>query len=419
MYKSIVNMKLGYNLRSFDLKNKLYNFSPGPAPIPEKVLEIISHDLSKNSEKFGHGVTPAEISHRSPEFDEIKKSAESGLQKLMDIPNTHKILWTQGGGHGQFSSIPLNMIESYDDKINYVVTGTWSDRAYNEAKKFCNPRKIKNFNFSDNINSLKYNQIIETGLIDTILSCDDSYTYICSNETVNGLEYRDDSIQLPKCSNNLIVDMSSDFLTKKVDWSNIAVAFACTSKNLGISGATITIIDKRIFDRERLYEGKIPGILDWRLFNDTDSLYNTPAIFNIYLIDELIKYYNEKGIDKIESESIKKAELMYEYLDNNHLFYTPFVNLENKNHRSNMNIPFLVCDGDQIIMDEFLEFMYKNNIVGLRTKTPFNYKDMHMKEPLRVSFYNGISINDVKYLIKKMDEFKENILYKSKIYNNQ
>ena len=419
MYKSIVNKKLGYNLRPFDFKSKIYNFSPGPAPIPKEILLSISNDLSINSENFIHGVTPAEISHRSPEFDEIKKNAESELKKLMNIPNNFKILWTQGGGHGQFSSIPLNMVRTEDDKINYIVTGTWSDRAYNEAKKFCNPIKIKSSNFTNDLNSLKFNEIIETNNLEEIIDDNDSYTYICSNETVNGLEYKEDGVKLPKCDSNLIVDMSSDFLTKKVDWNNISVAFACTSKNLGMSGANIVIIDEKIFDRKRLYENKIPGILDWHLYKETDSLYNTPAIFNIYVIEKLLKYYNKKGIDVIENESKLKAELMYEYLDKNDLFYKPFVNKINKIHRSYMNIPFLVCDGDEIIMEEFLEHMYDSNIVGLRTRTPFNYQDFNMREPLRVSFYNGISVEDVKYLLKRMEEFKQKILYKTNYYKNQ
>lgn len=418
MYKSIVNKKLGYNLRSFDLTNKIYNFSPGPAPIPKEILSSISDDLSSDSKNFKYGITPAEISHRSPEFDEIKKSAELELKKLMNIPNNFKILWTQGGGHGQFASIPLNMIRTEGDKINYIVTGTWSDRAYNEAKKFCTPKKIISSNFTIDLNSLKFNEIIETNNLEKILEEDNNYTYICSNETVNGLEYREDGIRLPKCDSNLIVDMSSDFLTKKVDWNNISVAFACTSKNLGMSGANIVVIDEKIFHRKRLYENKIPGILDWNLYKETDSLYNTPPIFNIYVIEKLLKYYNKKGIDIIENESKLKAELMYEYLDNNDLFYKPFISKINKSHRSNMNIPFLVCDGDGIIMEEFLEHMYNSNIVGLRTKTPFKFEDFNMKEPLRVSFYNGISVEDVKYLIKRMEEFKQKILYKTNYYKN-
>lgn len=405
MFNEAVNMKSGYNLRAFVKNSKVYNFSPGPAPIPYEVLNSIKEDLSPDSDYFEYGITPCEISHRSPEFNEIKNSAEFELRKLMNIPNNFQILWTQGGGHGQFAAIPLNMSICSKDIINYVVTGTWSQRAYKESKKFLNSNKITLSRFSHINETLSYDELIETNNLEEYLSEYHNYTYICSNETVNGLEYRDNSMLLPKIRGKLVVDMSSDFLTKRVNWDNIYVAFACTSKNLGMSGATVTIINKNFFNTNRYYEGKIPSILDWKLYESTDSLYNTPAIFNIYMIEKILKYYNTKGIDKIENESNDKAKLVYEYLDNNDL-YKPFVNIINKNHRSNMNIPFYICDGNKKIMEDFLEYMFKQNIVGLRTKTPFNYQELNMKEPLRISLYNGISIEDVKYLIKHMEKFR-------------
>ena len=123
------------------------------------------------------------------------------------------------------------------------------------------------------------------------------------------------------------------------------------------------------------------------------------------MIEKILKYYNTKGIDNIENESNEKAKLVYNYLDDNDL-YKPFVNIVNKNHRSNMNVPFYICDGNKKIMEDFLEYMFKQNIVGLRTKTPFNYQNLNMKEPLRISLYNGISIEDVKYLINHMEQFR-------------
>jgi phosphoserine aminotransferase len=201
----------------------------------------------------------------------------------------------------------------------------------------------------------------------------------------------------------IVIDMSSDFLMKKIKWENVDLAFSCTSKNMGIAGACVLIIRENLLNELQL-ERNIPYILDWNLYNKTNSLFNTPAIFNIYLLEHILDSYisDFENIENMNKNTLDKSKLVYEFLDNNNKFKPVVLDIRS---RSNINIPFIVDNGNEETMIKFLEYCYKNNIVGLRTKTPFNYKDLGIVEPLRVSLYNGISINDTKHLINTMSEF--------------
>tara|TARA_Y100000991_G_scaffold213839_1_gene200258 strand:- start:1886 stop:3145 length:1260 start_codon:yes stop_codon:yes gene_type:complete len=394
----------GYSLTCNNKVFKTINFSPGPTQLPYKVMNVIKDDIFEN---YTLGVTPFEISHRCPEFNHILENTNNKLRKFMKITDDFEILWTQGGGHGQFSAIPLNMkklLGNNEDSANYLVTGTWSARAYAEASKFVNVRNSCKLYYNE-LNPLKYSNIPN----EINISNSDRYLYLCSNETVNGTEFRKDGMPYPSRDSlnetKLIVDMSSDFGMKSVNWNDIDVAFACTSKNFGVAGANITIIRNSLLNQLKEKENTIPCTLEWSNYYETNSLYNTPAVFNIYLIEKILDYYLDYGIYKIEEESKIKSKMVYDILDNSNL-YKPVV--ENKLIRSNINIPFIVDDGNDEIRSKFLEYCYINNVVGLRTKTPFKYSDFDMVEPLRISLYNGISIDDTKHLINVMKEF-ENI----------
>ena len=390
----------GYCLRANNKDYKVINVSPGPAQINSKIINKIQHDLSNN---FSHGVTPFEMSHRSPEFLQILDNVNNKLRKFLKIPENFDILWTQGGGHGQFSAIPLNMRNIPNIKGNYLVTGTWSERAFNEAKKFIDTSNSLENN-KENL-SLTLNDIPEK----INFNRDVFYHYLCSNETVNGIEFREDGIPYPSRvqlnSAKLFVDMSSDLCTKVVKWNKIDMAFACTSKNLGIAGANVVIIRKDLLNFIKRYDkNNIPGILDWNLYKNTNSLYNTPAIFNIYIIEKILDYYIDEllGIENIENLSKTKAEYIYSLMDNS-LLYKPLVT--NKKVRSNINIPFII--ENKKIREKFLEYTFMNNIVGFRTKTPFVYSDYGLIEPLRISLYNGISVKDTLHIVEVMKDFEQ------------
>jgi phosphoserine aminotransferase len=386
----------GFSLSSFQKNEKVINFSPGPSQIPRQVMNEIIQEL-----KFcKYGITPLEISHRSPEFTTLLDRVNSNLRYLMKIPDDFSIIWTQGGGHGQFSAVPLNLSSLFKENIskaNYVVTGTWSERAFQESNKFVHSYNSYDSTFHDNINNNKIsNEQIK-------VSEEDVYLFLCSNETVNGLEFRRDGITYP-CRQILkdtysVIDMSSDFTMKNLPWQNIDVAFACSSKNLGTAGANVTVIRNDLL--ELLSDDNIPGILNWKSYTRNNSLYNTPAIHNIFIIDKVIEYYLKKGdVDVLEFESREKSNVIYNYL-NKSILYNPQVN--DVVSRSNINIPFTVGNGCEQLRSQFLHHCFLNNVVGLRTRTPFQNK---MKEPLRISLYNGISLEDTEYLIEIMKDFE-------------
>lgn len=387
----------GYSIECYDNSYSLINFSPGPAPISINVLNTIKDELFTNS-KYVFGNTPLEMSHRSPQFMNIINNVNNKIRTLMEISNDFEIIWTQAGGHGQFSAIPLNMrtLQNFK-KGGYLVNGTWSSRAYNESKKFISSQNILE-NFYQQQKIMEYKS--QPQLFD--IPNDLDYVYLCSNETVNGLEYKQYLSRHQLKGAKQIVDMSSDFLMKKIHWDNIDIAFACTSKNMGVAGANILIIRKHLL--EQISVNDIPCVLSWKLYSEANSLYNTPAVFNIYLLEKIIDNYVSEmlNIENIYNNSIEKAKIFYDFLDNNTLF-SPVV--KDLSSRSIVNIPFIVGDGNHIIMSKFLEYSYLHNIVGLRTLTPFSYKSMGLIEPLRISLYNGISLDDVKQLIIAMKIF--------------
>jgi len=401
---SLNNKYEGYCLNACSKDKKVINFSPGPTQIPVPVLDLLY-------EKSVYGVTPYEISHRCPEFNEILNNVYNKMRQYMKVPDDFTILWTQGGGHGQFAAIPLNFKNIMNNKnANYVVTGTWSDRAFKESLKF-----IKSYDsVKSNIDSIKISNLDNFNFN---ISEDDKYVYLCSNETVNGLEFKESGVPYPNRkqlkNSKLIIDMSSDMCMKKINWNNVDMAFACTSKNLGVAGANVVIIRNELL-QEIDTKNEIPSILDWNIYNKSNSLYNTPAIFNIFLIDKILDYYiSLGGIEVMEQNSILKAKLVYDFLDQSKIFKAVVSNLK---LRSNINIPFIVANGNDEIMSLFLDYCYQNNIVGLRTKTPFSYKDYGMIEPLRISLYNGISIEETDLLVNTMKCFEEIITNNSKEY---
>tara|TARA_Y100000389_G_scaffold139358_1_gene137113 strand:+ start:1399 stop:2730 length:1332 start_codon:yes stop_codon:yes gene_type:complete len=389
----------GYSLNIFELSKPIINFSPGPTQFPKVLLEEIKEEFINST----NGITPLELSHRSPEFVNILSSVNENMKKLMKIPDDFKILWMHGGGHGQFGAIPMNLkhLITNNKYANYIVSGTWSNRAYEEACKVINTYN----SFNNDILPLNHKSITMDCLN---ISNNDAYVYFCSNETVNGIEFKKDGIPYPdrnmlKTARS-IIDMSSDFTMKNIDWTCVDVAFACTSKNLGIPGATIVIIRNDILDELYNNNNYIPSVLDWKIYNNTNSLYNTPAVYNIYIVNKYLNYYIERGgIDILEKESKIKSSIIYEFIDNSSLYKCLIID---KLSRSNINIPFFVGDGNREIRSKFLHFCYMNNIVGLRTKTPFRYCDYNMVEPLRINLYNGISIEESLKLVDVMKQFE-------------
>jgi phosphoserine aminotransferase len=327
------------------------------------------------------GLTSLPLSHPTPELQHILDHCVNMMRNVMAIPDNYEVLFTLGGGHGQFAALPLNLCHDMSDKATYVINGTWSARAQDEAIKYCNVQVIDG---SDPVTG-KFNTFPE--LTESLIDPESKYVYLCSNETVNGIEL----FRLPKLPESrkhipLVIDASSDFSTKPIDWvgSGVGVLFACASKNLGHPGVTVTIVRKDLLGKGKA-SPICPGVFNYTTNSDAGGLWNTPATFNIEVIGFLLDWLaREGGVEENERRSIAKSKCLYQVIDQSGGFYSTPVT--NKALRSRMNVPFNVAQGHQQLTEKFLIESWEQGIVGLRTLTPFG-----VGEYLRASLYNGIT----------------------------
>ena len=379
------------SLRSTAPTEEVINFSPGPTSLPKAVEKKIA-------EKFQNPeLTSLAMSHRTPEFQAILDHAINTARRVMEIPDEYDILFTHGGGHGQFAALPLNLCRNLTDKATYVVNGTWSERAQEEGNKYCSAEIIDGKDPQTHL----YTYFPE--LTEKNIHPDSKYVYVCSNETVNGIElHRLPTLPESRKHIPLIVDASSDFTTKPIDWLNagVGVLFACASKNIGHPGLTITIVRKDL-----LGEGKAstlcPGVFNYTTNSDAGNLWNTPATFNIEVVGILMDWLEQEGgVYENERRSIEKSQLLYDVIDQSNGFYgTP---IKDMSLRSRMNVPFNIKNGDDELTNRFLIESWELGLIGLRTLTPFGVGDY-----LRASLYNGVTINDAGKLAKFMTDFLE------------
>ncbi|MGX9419125.1 3-phosphoserine/phosphohydroxythreonine transaminase [Vibrio sp. WJH972] len=363
------------------------NFSPGPTGLPKDVEAKIAASFQTT------GITSLAMSHRAPEFQKILDNTLATTRRVMKIPDDYAILFTHGGGHGQFAALPLNLCQNQSDIATYVVNGTWSARGRDEAGRYCNVQTID----AQDPSTGTYTTFPE--LTEDAIDSKSKYLYLCSNETVNGIElYR-----LPKLPESrqhipLVIDASSDFSTKPIDWinANVGVLFACASKNIGHPGLTMTVIRKDLLGNA---SPLCPGVFNYTISSDTGNLWNTPATFNIEVVGFLMDWLEQNGgVDACEQRSIAKSNVLYDVIDSSNGFYgTPIVD---KNLRSRMNVPFNVNGGNEELTNKFLIESWEKGIVGLRTLTPFGVGDY-----LRASLYNGITLSDVTTLTEFLRDF--------------
>ncbi|KAL7507021.1 hypothetical protein ACHAXN_008640 [Cyclotella atomus] len=376
--------------------SSIHNFSPGPTSLPS-VVESIIRQRCFPSNRLGSMA----LSHRSPEFGSILSSAVSKLRRVMAIPDEYEVLFTQGGGHGQFAAIPLNLCSSVDCHATYVVSGTWSARAVDEAKKYCRPTVISN-NQNNSTGDDKYFPLQE--MIDNHHP-DSKFIYLCSNETVNGIELHRLPI-IPSTMPPLVVDASSDFTTKPISWreSNVGLLFACASKNVGHAGITVVIVRKDLISGdENRANPMTPGFMDYKVNIAAKNVWNTIPTFNVDVVGIMMEWMLDVGgVNVLEERSVQKANLVYGVIDESNGFYkTPLP--KESGYRSRMNVPF--CVANEMINSEeftnlFLVECWKRGIVGLKTVTPFK-----QGKYLRVSLYHGVSMEDVLILTLFMKEF--------------
>ena len=355
---------------------RVYNFSAGPAVLPEEVLKKAADEMLDYK---GCGMSVMELSHRSKEFKQIFETTESTLRQIMDIPENYKVLFLQGGASLQFAMVPLNLIAKFK-KADYVHTGQWTKKAIKEAKKYLEVNVVASSE-EDNFTSIPK-------LDANAFSSDADYFYIATNNTIYGTSYK----EIPETAGvPLVADMSSNILSEPVDVSKFGLIFAGAQKNIGPAGLTLVII------RDDLVKGAaddVPALLDYKTHVEAASMYNTPPCYSIYIAGLVFEWIKQKGgLAAMQKHNREKAQLLYDYLDASSLFSSPV----QKQSRSLMNIVFVTRD--QELDAKFIKQAAEKGFKML--------KGHRTVGGMRASIYNAMPVEGVKALVAFMREFEK------------
>ncbi|MDY2595328.1 MAG: 3-phosphoserine/phosphohydroxythreonine transaminase [Oliverpabstia sp.] len=359
--------------------SRVYNFSAGPAVLPEEVLREAQAEMLDYK---GTGMSVMEMSHRSKAFDEIIQEAEQDLRDLMHIPDNYKVLFLQGGASLQFAMIPMNLMKN--KVADYIVTGQWAKKAYQEAQKYGKANKIassedKTFSYIPDCSDLP-------------ISEDADYVYICENNTIYGTKFK----TLPNTKGkDLVSDVSSCFLSEPVDVSKYAIIYGGVQKNIGPAGMVIAIVREDLITDDVL--PGTPTMMKYKTHADANSLYNTPNCYCIYMCGKVFKWLKKQGgLEAMKAHNEKKAKILYDYLDESKLFHGTV----EKESRSLMNVPFVTGNAD---LDA--KFVKEAKEAGFE-----NLKGHRTVGGMRASIYNAMPIEGVEALVEFMKKFeKENM----------
>ena len=355
--------------------SRVYNFSAGPAVLPEEVLiEAANEMLDYN----GTGMSVMEMSHRSAAYQAIIDAAEADLRELMNIPDNYKVLFLQGGASQQFAAVPMNLMKN--GVADYIITGVWAKKAWQEAKLYGKANAIASSE------DQTYTYIPDCS--DLPISPDADYVYICENNTIYGTKFK----QLPNTKGkDLVADVSSCFLSEPVDVSKYAVIYGGVQKNIGPAGVVIAIV------REDLIGECIPGtptMLKWKTQADNGSMYNTPPAYGNYICGKVFKWLKKMGgLEAIAEHNQRKAKLLYDFLDQSEMFHGTV----RKEDRSLMNVPFVTGNKE---LDA--KFVKEAEAAGLK-----NLKGHRSVGGMRASIYNAMPIEGVEALVAFMKKFEE------------
>ena len=354
-----------------------YNFSAGPAVLPKEVLLQAQAELP---DWHGSGMSVMEMSHRGKEYMGIHAQAEADLRELMSIPANYKVLFLQGGGHLQFSMIPLNLLRG-KASADYVNTGEWSKKAMGEAKKFCKVNEVastadRNFTYVPAFDSWKRDP-------------NAAYLHYTTNETIGGVEFGwvPDAGDVP-----LVADMSSNILSRPYDVAKFGLIYAGAQKNIGPAGLAVVIVREDLIGQT---EPGTPTMLDYKIHADADSMYNTPPTYGIYIAGLVFQWLKQRGgVAAMEQVNIKKAALLYDAIDASNGFYHCPVN---RADRSRMNVPFTLKDA--ALDGEFLKQADARGLLQL--------KGHRSVGGMRASIYNAMPVEGVQGLVDFMNDFAQ------------
>jgi phosphoserine aminotransferase len=356
---------------------RVYNFNPGPAALP---LEVLQQAQAEMLDYKGTGMSVMEISHRSKEFEAIVADAQNDLRDLMKIPANYKILFLQGGASLQFAMVPMNFRPA-GASADYIVTGTWSKKAFKESQKLGTAKAAANLE-ADNFTHLP-------AQADLKLDPNAAYLHFTSNETIHGVEYFTEPY--PPAGIPLICDASSDFISHPVDVSKYAMIYAGAQKNAGPAGVVICIIREDLLGK---VPANLPNLLDYKALAEENSLLNTPPCWSVYIVGLVMKWaLGLGGLPAIEKRNKTKAALVYNTVDESGGFYTGHA----KSDRSRMNLTFRLPN--EALEDQFASEAKKNDLIGL--------KGHRSVGGMRASLYNALPVEASEALVKFMKEFQQ------------
>ena len=355
--------------------SRVYNFSAGPAVLPESVLREAADEML---DYRGTGMSVMEMSHRSPAYQAIIDAAEADLRELMGIPENYKVMFLQGGASQQFAMIPMNLMKN--KVADYIITGQWAKKAWKEAGIYGKANAVassadKTFTYIPDCSDLP-------------ISPDADYVYICENNTIYGTKFH----ELPNTKGkDLVADVSSCFLSEPVDVSKYAVIYGGVQKNIGPAGVVINIMREDLITDDVL--PGTPTMLKYKTHADAGSLYNTPPAYGIYICGKVFKWLKAQGgLPAMEARNQEKAKVLYDFLDRSDLFHGTVVPKD----RSLMNVPFVTGDKD---LDA--KFVKEAAAAGL-----VNLKGHRTVGGMRASIYNAMPIEGVKALVAFMEKFE-------------
>ncbi len=356
---------------------RVYNFSAGPSMLPLSVLEQCANEMVCYGES---GMSVMEMSHRSPVYEEIIAGAEALLREVMNIPENYKVLFMQGGASTQFAAVPLNLMTG-SGKADYVVSGQFSKKAFQEAKKYGDVVCIASSEDKNN----SYIPVIKKEDIRP----DADYVHVCFNNTIYGTKYYyiPDTGDIP-----LVADMSSCIISEPVDVSKFGMIYAGAQKNMAPAGLTVVIIREDLLGKERDFT---PVMLNYKTIADNSSMYNTPPCYPIYVCKLVLEWIKDMGgLEVMKEKNIKKAAVLYDYLDSQDYYIAPV----EKQSRSMMNVTFVTGDAD---LDK--KFAKEADACGFK-----NIKGHRSVGGMRASIYNAMPHEGVVALVEFMKEFAKN-----------
>ena len=355
---------------------RVYNFSAGPAVLPEEVLKEAAAEMLDYN---GTGMSVMEMSHRSKAYQQIIDEAEADLRDLMNIPENYKVLFLQGGASQQFAMIPMNLMKN--GVADYIITGQWAKKAYQEAQKYGKANAVassadKTFSYIPDCSDLP-------------ISEDADYVYICENNTIYGTKFH----TLPNTKGKLLVsDVTSCFLSEPVDVTKYGMIYGGVQKNIGPAGVVIAIIREDLITEDVL--PGTPTMLQYKIHADNGSMYNTPPCYGIYICGKVFKWLKKMGgLEAMKAHNEKKAKVLYDFLDSSKLFKGTV----RKEDRSLMNVPFVT--GSEELDAEFVKAA---KAAGFE-----NLKGHRTVGGMRASIYNAMPIEGVEKLVAFMKAFEQ------------